>query len=114
MKTTSKSIQTRYRQLTQQLADLSWIAKGNTFQRFLVRKVGGKDKKCGPYFILTRKQAGRTVTNALNQPQFQLFSQAITNHRGADKILKQMRKLTTKYIQLTTPNLPSRIRSKAP
>ena len=114
MKTTPKSIQSKYRQLTQQLADLSWIARGNTFRRFLIRKVGGKNKKCGPYFILTRKQNGRTVTHALNQPQFKRFSQAIINHKGADKILKQMRKLTTKYIRLTTPKLPSRKRSKAP
>ena len=112
MKTTPRTIEAEYQQLTRQLANLSWIANGNTFRRFLVRKIAGKNKKCGPYFILTRKQGGRTVTHALNQPQFKLYSQAIANHRLTDKILKQLRKLTVHYIQLSTPNLPSRKRSK--
>lgn len=114
MKTTAKQIKAQYQQLTRQLADIGWIANGNTFRRFLIRKIGGRDKKCGPYFILTRKQEGRTVTHALNQPQFQLYSQAIANHRQADQILRKMRKLTVQFIQLSTPKLPSRNRSKTP
>ena len=111
MKTTPETIQVQYLQLARQLADLSWIANGNAFRHFLIRKVDGKNKKCGPYFILTRKQDGHTVTHALNQPQFKLYSKAIANHRLAEKILKQLRKLTVKYIKLSTPKLPSRKRS---
>ncbi len=114
MKTSSRIIQARYQQLTRQLAQLSWIARGNALRRFLVRKIGGKDKKWGPYFILTRKQDGSTITHALNQPQFELYSKAISQHKQADRILKQMRKLTVKYIQQSTPILPSRKRSKKP
>lgn len=114
MKTTMKKIRSQYRELTRQLGRLGWIARGNLFRRFLVRKVGGKDKKYGPYYLLTRSQEGHTVTHALNRPQFQLYSQAIANHHRANQTLKQMRKLTVQYIQCVTPKLPSRKRSEAP
>jgi cell division protein YceG involved in septum cleavage len=114
MKTNLKSIQRQYRQLASKLAQLSWIARGNTFRRFLVRRVGGKDTRCGPYYLLTRKQDARTITHALNQPQFNLYSQAIREHHLADQILKKMRKLTVQFIQASTPPVPSRKRSRKP
>ena len=112
MKTTSQNLKYQYQQLTRQLADTAWIAKGNAFRRFLIRKIDGKNKKCGPYFILTRKQNGQTVTHALNQPQFHLYSKAIAHHRQIDAILKKMRKLSVQYIQSTTPKIPTRNRTK--
>lgn len=114
MKSVPPNIRNQYQRFAQDLADIGWIASGNTFRRFLIRKIGGRDKKCGPYFSLTRKQDGKTITHALNESQFKLYSQAIANHRKADRILKKMRKLTVKFIQLSTPKLPSRNRSQAP
>ena len=114
IQTNLKIIHSRYRRLADQLAGLSWIARGNAYRRFLVRKIDGKDKKCGPYYILTRKQNGRTITHALNELQFKLYTKAIAQQKKTDQILKQMRKFTVKYIRLSTPKLPSRKRSKSP
>ena len=112
MNNTILKIETSYRQLTSELTALSWIARGNVYRRFLTRKVDGKNKKCGPYYLLTRKQAGKTITHALNEEQFHLYSQAIENHKKADAIFKKLRKLTVTFIQLSTPKLPSRQRKQ--
>lgn len=103
---------TRYRQLQRQLARIGWIASGNAFRRYFTVHRNGKTRRCGPYYSLTRKQGGQTITHALTVEQYDFFSRAIANHRILDAILKKMRKLTVRFIYTTTTSVPRRKRIK--
>jgi len=107
-----KNLQTRYRRLQRQVSRIGWIATGSAFRRYFTICSNGKTKRCGPYYSLTRKQGGQTITHALTHEQYDFFSRAITNHRTMDAILKEMRKLTVRFIYTATQSVSRRKRIK--
>lgn len=107
-----KDLKTQYRKLQNQIARIGWIAQGSAYPRHFTIKVGGKPKRCGPYYCLTWKEANKTQTKALSAQQYKLFSEAIANQRKIEKILANMRRISIKFIHETTEDLPKRVRLK--
>ena len=97
-----------YLQLQDQLAQTSWICHGSLVCRPLLRTVGGRKLKKGPYYLWTAKVKGKTVCVALSKAQYQLLRQAIKNNRPAQKLLAQMQTLTFRTILRKIPGVKKR------
>jgi hypothetical protein len=76
--------------------------------RPLLRQVGGRKVKKGPYYLWTCKVKGKTVCVALSRPQYQLLAQAIKNNRHAQNLLERMQALTLKTILRKVPGVRKR------
>lgn len=91
------SLQRRYEQLRQRLAQVGYITQGSVQDR-TARKGGGAG------YQWTRKQAQKTVTVALTADQFEQMKHAVENYRELRRCLKQMEKLSRKIIFATNPH----------
>lgn len=97
-----------YKQLQQRLARTSWICHGTLVCRPLIRRVGGRPVKKGPYYLWTCKVNGRTQSLALSQAQYHLLAQAIANRRKLQQTIDRMGALSLKTILKTIPGVKKR------
>ncbi len=97
-----------YQHLQERLAQTSWICQGTLVCRPLLRQVGGRKVKKGPYYLWTCKVKGKTVCLALSRPQYQLLAHAIKNNRHAQNLLERMQALTRKTILRKVPGVRKR------
>lgn len=103
----------RYRQLAAQLADIGPISSGSLTRRYTRCTSAGC--KCradppqphGPYWQLTRKIDGKTVTRRLTPDQAKLYRQWIANDRHLHHTINQMRTIAAKAneIRLNQPKV---------
>lgn len=103
----------RYRQLAAQLADIGPISAGTLTRRYT--RCTSPGCKCnadpprphGPYWQLTRKVDGKTVTRRLTPTQAALYRQWIANDRRLRRTIDQMRNVAAKAneIRLTHPEV---------
>lgn len=100
----------QYQQLQKRLSQIGWIARGSALARHYTLRVAGRAKRCGPYYSLTWKEAGKTRTRALSAEQYRLFRHAIANHKALDKILRSMRSLSLRFINRSTQGVLKRNR----
>lgn len=97
-----------YQQLQGRLAQSGWLCQGTLVCRPLLRRVGGRLVKKGPYYLWTCKVQGRTVCLALSQAQYQLLAQAIENSRRMQNVLQRMQALTLNTILKKVPGVRKR------
>jgi hypothetical protein len=88
-----------YEQLKQHLVEVGFICEGSLTE--LYTSCGNPNCRCthpeqrhGPYWQLTWKQAGKTVTRRLSAQEADLYRQWITNRRQLAAIVEQMRDLS--------------------
>jgi hypothetical protein len=88
-----------YDQLKTQLADVGFICEGSLTE--LYTACGNPNCRCrdperrhGPYWQLTWKQAGKTVTRRLSAQEAQLYRQWIANRRQLSAVIEQMHRLS--------------------
>lgn len=103
----------RYRQLAAELADIGPISAGTLTRRYT--RCTSPGCKCradpprphGPYWQLTRKIDGKTVTRRLTPAQAKLYRQWIANDRRLRRTINQMRTVAAKAneIRLTHPEV---------
>ncbi|MBK6858346.1 MAG: hypothetical protein IPG97_17805 [Microthrixaceae bacterium] len=103
----------RYRALAAQLAEIGPISAGTLTRRFT--RCASPGCKCradpprphGPYWQLTRKIDGKTVTRRLTPAQAKLYRQWIANDRRLRRTIDQMRTVAAKAneIRLTHPEV---------
>jgi hypothetical protein len=103
----------RYRALATQLADIGPISAGTLTRRYT--RCASPGCKCnaepprphGPYWQLTRKIDGKTVTRRLTPTQAKQYREWIANDRRLRRTIDQMRTLATKAneIRLTHPEV---------
>lgn len=103
----------RYRALAAQLADIGPISSGSLTRRYT--RCTSPGCKCradpprphGPYWQLTRKIDGKTVTRRLTPAQAKLYREWIANDRRLRRTIDQMRTLAGKAaeIRLTHPEV---------
>jgi hypothetical protein len=98
MKTTSPSYSNLEQQrqgLLRQLADLRELRRGSLTEQFLtVRHADGSSVKHGPYPLLTRKQASKTVSVRLTDPALvPLYRQQIQAMRQFEGVVDQLVRL---------------------
>jgi hypothetical protein len=98
MKTTSPSysnIEQQRQGLLRQLADLRELRRGSLTEQFLtVRHADGSSVKHGPYPLLTRKQASKTVSVRLTDAALvPLYRQQIQAMRQFEGVVDQLVRL---------------------
>ena len=89
-----------------------YILQGSVVRRHLTRTDRVGKKRYGPYYLWTRKVAGKTVTLALSKEQAALIGEAIDRNRILDTQLASIRALSEKIIRAITPGVPMRNRRK--
>ncbi|MBN1917471.1 MAG: hypothetical protein JW889_06140 [Verrucomicrobia bacterium] len=70
----------------------------------------GKTKAYGPYYQWTRKVAGRTAIQNLTAAQARVYARAIRENRKLDRIVADMRTISLRLLELTTPGVVRRHR----
>ena len=98
MKTTSPSYSNLEQQrqgLLRQLADLRELRRGSLTEQFLtVKHADGSSAKRGPYPLLTRKEASKTVSVRLTDPALvPLYRQQIQALRQFESVVDQLVRL---------------------
>jgi hypothetical protein len=88
--------ETTYARLRGQLAQTGWISEGYVQDR--------GPGAGGPCYQWTRKVKGKTVSVALSQEQFQWLKEAIENWRTVQTTLKEMQRLSRRFLFENLPN----------
>ena len=87
-----------YQLLQAQLGQTSWVVHGTVVARPLLRRVGGRKVKLGPYYLWTCKVKGRTVCRAISKAQYKVLAQAIANNCRLQQTIQRMHQLTLKTV----------------
>jgi hypothetical protein len=94
--------------LLNQIPACAWLCAGTVVARPLFRRVGGRRRRHGPYYLWTCKVQGQTQCVALSRAQYQLLAQAIRNQRRVQRILERLHALTLKTILNKVPGVTKR------
>jgi len=88
-----------YDALKAQLAEVGFICEGSLVQ--LYTSCGNPNCRCtdpmrrhGPYYQLSWKEAGKTVSRRLSAEEAQLYREWISNRRRLESVVKQMQGLS--------------------
>ena len=109
------ALRRRYAQTRRRLARTGWVLQGTITERTIQRedpKRPGRKKRYGPYYQWTWKREGKTVTVNLTPRQAQAYQEAIDNNQTLEKTLGELRGLSLKVLEATTPGVKKR-RSRA-
>jgi len=95
-----QDLQTQYRTLAAQLAQIGFIWGGSVQTQWLTCGTPGcachrdPHARHGPYIYWTSKVAGRTVSRLLRSPEVELLTEWVQNRRKLDRIVREMKKLS--------------------
>jgi len=102
--------------LRRSLLAIGPVAQGSIFERTIRRADParpGRTKDYGPYYQWTRKVAGRTKIQNLTATQARVYARAIRQNRRLERIIAEMRDVSLKWLELTTPTVAKRKRKDA-
>lgn len=111
----AESLGRRYRKLALKLSATGLILQGTITERVITRKTGKEKKeerRYGPYYQWTYKNAGKTVTVNLTARQAKLFGKAIENNQKVEAILSEMRALSRQLCEAAAAGVKKRTRRK--
>jgi len=91
------SLQQEYDRLRKSLARMGYISQGSVLDRSTLRP-----PRSG--YQWTRKAAGKTITVALSEQQFEAFSQAVENERNLWKTIQKMEKISRRILFENRPH----------
>ena len=100
---TVQQLEQRRRAILEQMAAIRSMRRGTVNQQYLrvPHKGRASPKLCGPYFVLTGKRAGRTVSQRLTSPQQVAAARAdIAAHQRFVELCKEFEQLTEQLGQL--------------
>ena len=92
-----------YERLRKSLAQIGYISQGSVLDRSTLRP-----PRSG--YQWTRKVAGKTITVALSDQQFQAFSQAVENERNLWKTIRKMEHISRRILFENQPHIRRRKR----
>lgn len=111
MNTTKKSkrskatnYQQKFEELKKRILNVGFVAEGSLIKRFLTcgnpscRCHNNPDKRHGPYFQMTWKRNGKTVSKFISPELASMYKQWIDNKKNLQTILKEMYKTSEKAI----------------
>jgi len=98
----------RYNALKAELQAIGFVCQGSVQTRRI--ECGKATCRChedlenrhGPYHYWTRKARGKTVGLMLTEDELALYREWIQNNRNLERVLREMRKLSTRALSLTT------------
>ena len=85
-----------------------WFCHGIVVCRPLRRKVRGQWVEKGPYYPWTGKRAGKTISHALSQEQYEAAKAAIEANRQVMEILAELQAQTPQTILRKVPGVQKR------
>jgi len=102
----------RYRALAARLGELGYISPGSLVRRYTT--CGKPGCRCqasppqlhGPYYQLTRKVAGKTVTTRLTEGQAARYAEWIANQRELRRVLGDMEQISRQAAELILDKTP--------
>jgi hypothetical protein len=98
----------KYQAWAAQLGGAGWICQGTVVSRSLKRQIKGQWVSKGPYYMWTRKVAGKTVCRAVSRDQYLALKEAIAANRQLERTLARMRALALETILKTVPGVSPR------
>lgn len=100
----------RYRQLATRLGQLGFAISGSLTRRYTscgkpgCRCQADPPQRHGPYYQLTRKVAGKTVTRRLTGAQATRYAEWIANQRELHRLLAEMQDISRQAAELILCN----------
>ncbi len=90
-----RTTQRDYERVKARLADIGFICQGSLVERWMPCgkpncRCVDPDQRHGPYFQLSWKQAGKTVSKRLSPEHARLYQEWIANRRQLEAIVAQM------------------------
>ena len=104
----------RLESLKRTLLDVGPIAQGSILKRTIRRedpRRAGETKDYGPYYQWTRKIGGHTAIQNLSEAQAREYARAIRENRRLERAVAEMRAISLKLLDLTTPGVAKRRRA---
>lgn len=89
-----------YARIKARIRDVGFICEGSLVERWTscgkpnCRCTNDPPQRHGPYYQLTWKERGKTVTRRLSAEQAQLYQEWIANRRQLEALLHQMREIS--------------------
>ena len=96
----------RYRKLADEVREIGFVAVGTLLSGMTT--CGRRGCHChadpptlhGPYYRLTRKVAGKTVTRQLSPEQAELYTEWLANDRRLRRIVAEMEQVSAEAIEI--------------
>ncbi len=98
----------RYNALKAELQEIGFLCQGTVQTRWILcgkttcRCHRDPDSRHGPYHYWTRKDRGKTVGLKLTPDELRLYREGIENNRKLERLLKDMRSISSRALALTT------------
>jgi hypothetical protein len=108
-----KKIRQQYVTVKKQILQIGFVMEGSLSKRYLT--CGKKSCRClsnpafrhGPYYLLTWKRNGRTVTQFIPPTLAIQYQEWIQNRQSLSKVFKQMQMISKKAIQIHLKSVTS-------
>lgn len=98
---TVQQLEQRRRAVLEQMLTIRSMQRGTVSQQYLkVPHKGQAAALCGPYYVLTRKQAGKTVSRRVPAGQVEQARSDVAAHRRFVDLCQQFERLTEQLGQL--------------
>ena len=78
--------------------ELPLICQGTVVERFIKRKEKSGWKNYGPYYVWTRKIAGKTFARHLDEGQYKALQKAIEENKKIEAKLTEIRNKSERFI----------------
>lgn len=101
---TLQQIQQQRMEIVNQMLQITSVCTGSISEQYLAARKKGKPtgEKVGPYFVLTSKKHGQTVSKRLKgEHALQQTQLAIDNHHKLRYLMKEFEELTLKMGAIT-------------
>ena len=98
----------RFNALKEEVQAIGFVCQGSVQTRRVecgtanCRCHQGLENRHGPYHYWTRKARGKTVGLMLSEDEFQLYREWIKNNRKLERLLREMRNVSSRALALTT------------
>jgi hypothetical protein len=100
---TVRQLEQRREDLFAQMRSIRSMRRGTVNEQYLkVRRKGRAEPgRCGPYYVLTRKQGGRTVSQRLTDPQQVAQARAdVAAHKRFVELCREYKRVTEQLGQV--------------
>lgn len=100
LETRLRECRNEYARIKARIRDVGFICEGSLVERWTscgkpnCRCTSDPPQRHGPYYQLTWKEQGKTVTRRLSAEQAQLYQEWIANRRQLEALLHQMRQIS--------------------
>lgn len=104
MNTNKKEYKKNYKELLKQIHKVGFVIKGSIgtvyykcgYKNCICNK--DKSKRHGPYYVLTKKENGKTISKKLSKKQVEVCKTYIENNKKLKTIIDQMRNFSSKLL----------------